>query len=256
MTPPATAAARSAARVAARAEAATRPARGQRRAPVRRTAVPRIARRVSGPARPHTRRAPKPAAPLAQRLVEAVRTLPDRRLVDRLLRGRIWIVAIGFLLIGIVAMQVSLLKLNASINRAVEQSSSLERTNGELRATVSRLSSGERIQEAAARLGMVMAPAGQVHYLRARRGRRQALRAAHALRDWKVQPPAPVTPTPAPAATPAQPTPAMPGTPVAGQPAGTPQTSPQATPQPVATPGQQAGAAPAAAPPGTPAPGA
>ena len=45
-------------------------------------------------------------------------TARSSRLLDRLIRGRAWIVLIGFALLGIVAMQVSLLKLNAGIGRA------------------------------------------------------------------------------------------------------------------------------------------
>ena len=40
--------------------------------------------------------------------------------MDRLVRSRAWVVIIGFGLIGIVAMQVSMLKLNTGIGRAVE----------------------------------------------------------------------------------------------------------------------------------------
>ena len=75
-------------------------------------------RRVSGPLRP------APAAGAAVRrgttgVFERIRALPETRFVDRLLRGRAWIWLIGLLLGGIVAMQVSLLKLNAGISRAV-----------------------------------------------------------------------------------------------------------------------------------------
>jgi cell division protein FtsL len=110
---------------------------------------------------------PRPQyAPLGPRLVAFASTLPDRSVVERMIRGRVWIGVLAFLLIGLVAMQVSLLKLNAGIGGAVERSSALERANGELRAQVSQLQSGERIQEGAAALGMVMPPAGQISYLR------------------------------------------------------------------------------------------
>jgi hypothetical protein len=49
-----------------------------------------------------------------------IRALPEHRVIDRLLRSRAWIWALGALLGGIVAMQVSLLKLNSGISRAVE----------------------------------------------------------------------------------------------------------------------------------------
>src|ERR687885_1831401 len=79
--------------------------------------APRLPRRVSGPVA-------RPRAVAAARLVtgafERIRALPDHRVVDRLLRGRVWIWFIGVALMGIVAMQVSMLKLNAGISRAVE----------------------------------------------------------------------------------------------------------------------------------------
>jgi hypothetical protein len=178
---------------------------GRHAAPaVRRTAAPRTPRRVSGPAggRSGVGRAatalavalPRPhVAPLGPRLVAFATTLPDRSIVDRMVRGRVWIGVLGFLLIGLVTMQVSLLKLNAGMGRAVERSSALERANGELRAQVSQLESGERIQQNAAALGMVMPPAGQISYLRSARGTGTA---AAALRDGRFNDPAKAIPLP------------------------------------------------------------
>ncbi len=108
---------------------------------------------------------------------ERLRALPEHRLVDRLLRGRAWIWLIGLALLGIVAMQVSLLKLNAGISRAVEASATLERQNADLEATIARQSSGERIRVEAERQGMVMPAAGDVGYVTARPDR-DARRAA------------------------------------------------------------------------------
>ena len=71
---------------------------------------------------------------------------------------------------GIVTMQVSLLKLNAGISHDVEAAGALERTNADLETEVAKLSSGERIQAAAAEEGMVAPPAGDVGYLRSRPG--------------------------------------------------------------------------------------
>ncbi len=83
-------------------------------------------------------------------------------MVDRLLRGRAWIWLVGILLGGIVAMQVSLLKLNSGISRAVEASATLERQNSALESSIARLSSGDRIRDGAERSGMIMPPAGEV----------------------------------------------------------------------------------------------
>jgi hypothetical protein len=128
-------------------------------------------------------------------LARFLRTLPDRRLVYRLVQGQWWIVLIGFLLMGIVAMQVSLLELNAGIGRDVERSASLLRRNGELRAQVSRLSSSERIQTEAGALGMVMPPAGAVSYLRAR-GPKDARAAGEAIERGRFAPGAEAMPLP------------------------------------------------------------
>ena len=182
---------------ATRARPARSPARGApaRRHPGRsasRPVAPRAPRRVSGPARGRAQTAVRTGEPagLAVAVLKTARfaaTLPDRSLVERLVRGRGWIAVIAFLLMGIVAMQVSLLKLNAGIGRDVERTASLERRNGELRAQVSRLQSGERIQDRAAALGMTMPAAGAVSYVRARTGV-DAQAAAAALRAGRLAP--------------------------------------------------------------------
>jgi hypothetical protein len=182
------------------------PAQTARRTPARathartaagRTAAPRHHRRVSGPARParppHALRGVGgvPAGALAggrtlgrgtaarQRTsaFERLGRLPDHRLVDGLLRSRGWIIVIGVLLGGIVAMQVSLLKLNSGISRAVEASATLERQNADMQANIARLSSGQRVSTNAAKENMVFPPAGDVRYLNVRPARDAALAA-------------------------------------------------------------------------------
>jgi hypothetical protein len=162
---------------AARARHGSRPR--PRPAPARPTA-----RRVSGPLRP----APAGAGAGAVRrgttgVFERIRALPETRLIDGLLRGRVWIWLIGVLLGGIVAMQVSLLKLNAGISRAVTTTATLERQNANLEAEIARLSSGDRVRQAALADGMVTPLPGVVEYLRSR-GDRDATRAAR-----QMQPP-------------------------------------------------------------------
>src|SRR6478752_5552445 len=136
----------------------------------RSTAVPRHHRRVSGPVRPRAvpAAAGAVAAPrLRQRTstFERLRALPEHRIVDSLLRSRAWIVVVALMLGGIVAMQVSLLKLNAGISRAVQASSTLERQNADLEDSIARLSSGERVRRAAVNAGMVSPPAGDIGFL-------------------------------------------------------------------------------------------
>jgi hypothetical protein len=163
--PPRTAAARTRARHGARPRPRPAPARP-------------AARRVSGPMRP----APAGAGAGAVRrgttgVFERIRALPETRFIDGLLRGRAWIWLIGVLLGGIVAMQVSLLKLNAGISRAVTTASTLERQNADFEADIARLSSGDRVRETALAEGMVTPLPGGVEYLSAR-GDRDATRAA------------------------------------------------------------------------------
>jgi len=148
------------------------PARSHRRTAARRTPPPR---RVSGPVSRRMVAAPAGTATLPRRsgttgLFARVRALPEHRVIDRLLRSRAWIWALGALLGGIVAMQVSLLKLNSGISRAVETTTTLERQNAGLEQDIARLSRTNRIQVGAKTLGMVLPPAGDVSYLTARPG--------------------------------------------------------------------------------------
>jgi hypothetical protein len=148
------------------------------RARTRTAPAPRLPRRVSGPTvRPRAVPAPRPVTGVFER----IKGLPDHRVIDRLLRGRVWICFVGVALMGIVAMQVSLLKLNSGISRAVETAATLERQNSGMEASIARLASGERIRAGADKRGMVTPAAGDVHYLRVRPGR-DARRAARRMR--------------------------------------------------------------------------
>jgi hypothetical protein len=116
---------------------------------------PAIPRRRSGPARPRT--TPRNAPPRRKQSTDSFAALgrfamrvPDARVLDRLIRGRLWIGLIGGALVMLVFMQVSLLKLNTGISADILESQNLERSNAELRAGVSSLDSGQRIQDLAA----------------------------------------------------------------------------------------------------------
>jgi cell division protein FtsL len=102
--------------------------------------------------------------------------------MDRLVRSRVWIVLIAGALTGLVAMQVSLLKLNSGIGRAVETTSTLERSNATMRAEISTLSAGDRIQQLAQQAGMVMPTPADINYLRAGDANADAQRAAQQMR--------------------------------------------------------------------------
>jgi cell division protein FtsL len=127
-----------------------------RRAPARHAAPSRTtapARRVSG--------RPRPAAPAARGVA-----LPrGARVLDALLTGRIWIGLIGVLLAGIVFFNVDLLQMNREITQMADKAAQIKRENDRLRHDYARLASSERIQEAAAALGLVYPAAGEVRYL-------------------------------------------------------------------------------------------
>jgi cell division protein FtsL len=192
---------------------ATAAATGRRSRTLRRGPAPRSPRRVSGPARAALAGAGAGAAvvraPLSLRLGRRAMRIGDARVLDKLVRGRAWIAIVAAALIGIVFMQVSMLKLNAGVSRAVTAADTLERQNATLRADISKLGSGERVQDAAASKGMVTPAAGDVHYLNAE-GASAARAAASIKPPSPVAPAAPAATTTAPATTaPAQGTPAQ-----------------------------------------------
>src|SRR5215213_4384436 len=92
--------------------------------------APLAPRRVSGPVR-----RPVPVGPPARGRTgafERLARIPDHRIVDRLLRSRLCIWVIGIMLGGIVFMQVSLLRMNTGISRAVATQQTFERQNATL----------------------------------------------------------------------------------------------------------------------------
>jgi hypothetical protein len=111
-----------------------------------------------------------PAVALPARPFERIRALPDKRVVDRLLRGRLCIWLIGIMLGGIVAMQVSLLRMNAGISRAVSTAAVYELQNSDLEAVIARSTTGDKVREEALKSGMVDPPAGDTSFLTARPG--------------------------------------------------------------------------------------
>jgi hypothetical protein len=102
--------------------------------------------------------------------LERLRAVPDHRFLDTLLRSRAWIWLMGIALGGIVAMQVSLLKMNAGIGLDVQKSAELQHANAALEEQVAELSSGERIGNQASQLGLIVPRAGDVGYLTVRAG--------------------------------------------------------------------------------------
>lgn len=198
-TPPRTSSERAAAappRAAAlsgtRVASPTRTATPDHRRRVARPSAPTMPRRVSGPARgrvaprpamagggavipaidwaprvryPRTPKRPHIGTTLPKRAIAYVRALPDHALLDRIVRGRTWIALLGVMLVGIVAMQVEMLKLGASMGRSIEQTSTLQSKNEVLRASVASLSDEVRIEKLAAQQGMVMPGPTQIGFL-------------------------------------------------------------------------------------------
>jgi hypothetical protein len=249
-----------------------------------RAGATRVHRRVSGPARTGAPRAATaravavptlPRIPLpglgafGERALRVGRSVQDSSMLGRLMRGRGWIGLLGVLLIGLVALNVSLLKLNAAAGRNAEWAKKLRVENADLRGRVSRLASGRHLQSEAARLGFVMPAAGTVHYLTAN----TPLDVKHAIHRDKFVPPSttedivsnlPQPPAPVPVTTVAAPVPGAQGvtgatgttgpatvTPAATAPAGTTPPGTGATapqPAPVTTPAPTTGAGGVGAP--------
>lgn len=85
--------------------------------------------------------------------------------LDRLIRSRLWIGILAFLLIGIVAMQLFVLKLNNDIGQTLTREAALERQNTLTQIGDSSASAGNLVEPTAAAAGMTVAPAGSLHFL-------------------------------------------------------------------------------------------
>jgi hypothetical protein len=150
---------------------------GSGRAPARARlrAAPPAPRRVSGPA---LGIGPGLSAPpitggtgaIALGLAGAAARVSRHRLLDRLIWGRTWIAFVAFALIGIVTMQLGLLKLNGGIGRALEHEALLQRENAALSIEDSELAADSPVQSRAARIGMELAPLSALVFLTARPG--------------------------------------------------------------------------------------
>jgi hypothetical protein len=165
--------------------------RARTHAPPRPLAPLRGPRRISGPLRPS--RPARPDAPartappagagyggLVLGALELVQRVSSHRLLDRLIRGRAWIVLVAFALLGIVTLQLALLKLNTGIGRSLERAAVLQNQNAAISIEDSELAAGGRVEETAARLGMTVVPDGMLAFLAAH-PRRDAARAASVL---------------------------------------------------------------------------
>ncbi|HEV3319382.1 MAG TPA: hypothetical protein VG053_06575 [Solirubrobacteraceae bacterium] len=101
--------------------------------------------------------------------------------LDRLIHGRAWIGLVAFALIGIVTMQLGLLKLNAGIGRALEHEAALQRENSALSVENSEVAAGDTVELQAAHMGMRLIPAGSLRFLSAQGSQSEIGRAVAAL---------------------------------------------------------------------------
>jgi cell division protein FtsL len=127
-----------------------------------------MARAATAPA--HSAPARRPPRRVSGRPRAARAATPPRgaRILDALLTGRAWIALIGVLLAGIVFFNVDLLQMNREITQMADRAAEVKRQNDRLRHDYARLASSERIQEAAAAVGLVYPAAGEVRYLQSK----------------------------------------------------------------------------------------
>ncbi|MGA8365467.1 MAG: hypothetical protein WB709_13255, partial [Solirubrobacteraceae bacterium] len=118
----------------------------------------------SGPAMPRATPAPARRTAPSRNPATVITTHP---LFDRLIHGRAWIGLVTFALIGIVTMQLGLLKLNAGIGRALEHEGALQRENSALSVENSEVAAGDTVELQAAHMGMQLVPAGSLKFLSA-----------------------------------------------------------------------------------------
>ena len=140
------------------------------RAPARPAPAPRPDRgpAVRRPARPETTgRRPK----LAPRPALAGAGRAGAGLLVRAFSGRRLILLLGAALIGLVFLQVNLLRINTTMSADVEKAQMLQRDNASKRALIAQMGAGRRVEGAAGGLGMVMPAATEVCYLKI--GRRE-----------------------------------------------------------------------------------
>ncbi len=102
-------------------------------------------------ARPRAQSQPRPRPAVKQRRVAG---------------GIVWIVILGALLAGVVAMNVAVLRLNMGLDRLGRERASLTAQNDALAAQLSSAAAAPKIQALArARLGYVPAPSAQTTYV-------------------------------------------------------------------------------------------
>jgi len=115
---------------------------------------------VPAPA-PRPVRKPRPVNPANRRpvgraVVESVNTAADSPAVSWVSRGNRWMPLMCILLIGMVALSVNLVRINASAGEAGARADQLRRENSELQVQIAAQTSGRRVEIAANDLGMFL----------------------------------------------------------------------------------------------------
>ena len=110
------------------------------------------------PATPRRRRPP------ARRPPPSVRS--RRKPTQRRVRGHIvWMILFAFLLFGIVAVNVAVLRAHVAVSNLDNQRAKLEAQNQALASRLSALDSAPRMEAGARRLGLIQASQGNTSYL-------------------------------------------------------------------------------------------
>jgi len=154
----------------------------------------------------------------------AVSGLAESGLVHRLTRGRMWIGLLTPLLVGIVALNVFTLSVNATSSRTTRQTDVLQRQNSALQGQIAAAgASSDRVQTLAGKLGMIVPELGSIGYVEA--GPKDAALAAQRLESGAITAGATTTTSTATTTVPTT----TPTTPPATTPVATP-TTPATTP--------------------------
>jgi hypothetical protein len=115
----------------------------------------------------------------------AVSGLAESGLVHRLTRGRMWIGLLTTLLVGIVALNVFTLSVNATSSRTTRQTDVLQRQNSALQGQIAAAgASSDRVQTLAGKLGMIAPEPSSIGYVKA--GAKDAALAAQRLESGAI----------------------------------------------------------------------
>ena len=117
---------------------------------------------ATAPAPVPVRRRPRPVAAPARGARSAPRTRASGR---RLTGGIVWISLFALLLVGVVALNVAVLRTNMHVNRLDKVELQLRAENAALASQVSSAASAQRIESTARKLGLVPAQATDTSYL-------------------------------------------------------------------------------------------